>query len=305
MANAPNTSESLEVNSVLVATDLTEATDGALEHGIAIARHYRATLYVVHVVSPVGFNLAGPDAIELAANASERDIKELVYALVISGKLNGVEVQPIVLMGNIDEQIESFAHAHRVDLIVVGSHGRQGFARLFWGAIAQLISTCCCCPVLTVGPRSSGPWLGNPVDSGKPLLFATAFDKASAKALTYAVSLANDFERPLYVLYVMAPHRAHLLNDGRAPRNENEASALEHLYALIPPDEDRKSAATFLVESCAPSVGILRVAKRIHAVTIIMGAHRDSSSHLATRLPWHITNHVNREDLCPVLTVRG
>jgi len=305
VANASIPLTSLELKSILVATDLTESADKALEHGIAIARHYQATLYVVYVVSSLGFTLAGPDAVELAARASERDINSLVNALVDSGRLNGVEVRPIVLKGNVDEQMESFARAHRVDLIVVGTHGRCGMARLFFGSVAQLISKCCCCPVLTVGPHSPGPWLGNPADSGKPLLFATAFNKACAKAVPYAISLANDFERQLFVLHVIPPHRTHLLKKNCMAHGDHEASALAHLSALIPSGAERKCAATFLVESCDPADGILRAAKRIHATTIIMGAHRDSISDLSTRFPGSITNHVNREAMCPVLTVRG
>ena len=57
----------IELRSVLVATDLTESADKALEHGIAIARHYHATLDIVHIVSSLGFTLAGPDAVQLAA----------------------------------------------------------------------------------------------------------------------------------------------------------------------------------------------------------------------------------------------
>ena len=304
VTNTFNPIKSLQLKSILVATDLTESADRALEHGIAIARHYQAILYVVYVVSSLGFTLAGPDAVELAAEASERDINCLVNELVDSGRLNGVEVRPVVLKGNVDERMESFVRAHRVDLIVVSTHGRCGVARLLFGSVAQLISKCCCCPVLTVGPHSPGPWLGSRADSGRPLLFATAFEKASAKAVPYAISLANDFERQLFVLHVISPARPLLFKKSCMTHGDYEASALAHLKALLP-DADRKCSINFLVESCDPADGILRVAKRIHAVTIIMGAQRDSISDLTTRLPGSITNHVNREAMCPVLTVGG
>jgi nucleotide-binding universal stress UspA family protein len=305
VANALNPLKTLELKSILVATDFTEATDKALDHGIAIARHYRAVLYVVYVVSSIAFTIAGPDAVDLAATASERDINKLVNALVESGKLNGIEVRPIVLRGNVDEQMEAFARAQRVDLIVAGTHGRQGMARLYMGSVAELISKCCCSPVLTVGPHASGPWLDNPADSGKPLLFATAFNNASAKALPFAVSLAHDFERPLYVLHVIPPLHGHLLGHSREPQNDNHASAVAQFHALMNSRPDCGREATLLVESGDPSDGIIRMAKRVHAATIIMGAHRESFTDLAIRLPWSITNHVNREAKCPVLTVRG
>lgn len=305
MADASIPMKSLELKSILVATDLTESADRALEHGIAIARHYQATLYLVYVVSSLGFTLAGPDAVELAAEASERDMNSLVNRLVVSGTLNGVEVRPIVLKGNLDEQMESFARAHRVDLIVVGARGRCGIARLFFGSVAELISKCCRCPVLTVGPHSSGPWLDNPADSRKPLLLATAFNKASEKAFPYAISLANDFERPLFVMHVIPPPGTHLLKKNCMTHGDHKELALAHLNALISSDTDRKYTATLLVESCDPADGILHTAKRIHAATIVMGAHRDAIADLTTRLPGTITNHLNREAICPVLTVSG
>jgi nucleotide-binding universal stress UspA family protein len=305
MANALISSKPLDLKSVLVAIDFTEASDRALQHGIAIASHYHATLYVVYVVSSLGLTLNGQEVVELAAIASERDLNQLVKAMTASGKMNEVEVCPIVLKGTVDKEVESFARTHHVDLIVVSTHGRCGTAKLFFGSVAQQISKHCCSPVLTVGPHSPGPWLDNRADAGRPLLFATAFNKASTRALPYAISLANDFERPLFVLHVIQPHRMHLLEKNRIAPGDCEALALEHLNALIPSDADRKCAASFLVEFCDPAEGILRAAKRIHATTIIMGAHGDSVTDLSTRLSGTITNQVNRGAMCPVLTVRG
>lgn len=295
----------LELKSILVATDLTKSTDKALEHGMAIARHYCATLYIVHVVSSLAFTLVGPEAVEAATEASERDINGLVHQLADSGRLNGLDVQPVVLKGHVEEELESFALAHRVDLIIVSTHGRCGMARLLFGSVAQMISKRCCCPVLTVGPHSPGPWLHNPADSGMPLLFATAFNKACAKAAPYAVSLAGDFERQLFVLHVIPPNRTHLLKKDNMTCGDQEAPVLAHLNALIRSDANLKCTATPLVESCEPAEGILRAARRIHAVTIIMGVDRDLNSDLTTRLPGSITDQVHRDAMCPVLTVSG
>lgn len=297
-------SNPIALKSVLVATDLTESANHALEHGIAIARHYGSTLYVVYVVSALGFILAGPDAVQLAAEMTERDLDRHMNQLMVSGKLSGIEVRPIVLKGNIEEQMESFVRAHCVDLIVVGFRGRQGMAKLLFGSVAQLISKCCSCPVLTVGPHSSAPWLDNPADSEKPLLFATAFDKAFARAAPYAISMANDFERQLFVLHVMPPHHTYLLTKDRMAHDEKEASALAQLKALTHPGAALKRAANLLVEFCDPADGILRTASRIHAGVIIMGAHRDPLSDLTIRLPWPIAHRVSLEAKCPVLTVR-
>lgn len=296
--------ERLDPKTVLVATDLSGCADKALEHGVAIARHYGAKLFIVHVVSSLGFTIAGPEAVGLAAEATERDIEGLVAGLMSSGKLNGVDVEPFVLEGNIEEQIVTFTRRHKVDLVVVGTHGRQGIVRVCFGSIARLIAQCCNCAVLTVGPHSPGPWLGNAADAWRPLLFATAFDRSSAKALPYAVYLANEFDRKLYLLHVTPPHHMHLPGASRSTEEYAEA-AQSRLKSLLPAGTVLKDGAAFLVESCEPAFGILKAAAHIHAVTIVMGSHRNSFSALSSRLPWTIAGYVNREAMCPVLTVRG
>lgn len=294
----------VSLNSILVATDFTRASDRALQHGIAIARHYRSKLYVAYVVSSVAFTIAGPDAIQIAAEATERDLDNHLNQLRRSGTLHGVEVCPVVLQGNIDEAIESFASNHHVDLVVTGTHGRQGAERLLFGSFAEMISQSCSCPVLTVGPHSSAPWLDEPAVSEGPLLFATAFDNASAKAIPYAISMANDFERQLYVLHVMPPHQSFALSRNREAHQQKEAAALAHLKCLTHPGTALRHAAKALVEFCDPADGIIRTASRIHAAAIIMGAQHDAFCQLTARFPWHISQQVNREAQCPVLTVR-
>jgi len=41
----------IHLKSVLIATDFSEASDKALRHALAIARHYGAKLYLAHVIS--------------------------------------------------------------------------------------------------------------------------------------------------------------------------------------------------------------------------------------------------------------
>ena len=45
----------LDLKSVLVATDLSPTSVKPLHHALSIARHYKAKLYVTHVVSPVAY----------------------------------------------------------------------------------------------------------------------------------------------------------------------------------------------------------------------------------------------------------
>ena len=72
----------IHLKSVLIATDFSEASEKALRHALAIARHYGAKFYLVHVVSSLGFTLVGPDAVIAAIDAVRRDARQLEDDLI-------------------------------------------------------------------------------------------------------------------------------------------------------------------------------------------------------------------------------
>ena len=75
----------VEVRSVLLATDLSQASAKPLRHALAIARYFGAKFYLAHVVSSVGLTMAGPDAIDGAEQAVCRDAARLEDDLVRRG----------------------------------------------------------------------------------------------------------------------------------------------------------------------------------------------------------------------------
>src|SRR5215472_14128797 len=96
-ANAP--ALQLGLKSVLVASDFSEASSKPLRHAISIARHFHAKLYLEHVVSSLGFTIAGADTLEAAAAAARREVKQLEKRLVENGTLTGLSHEFIVREG--------------------------------------------------------------------------------------------------------------------------------------------------------------------------------------------------------------
>src|SRR5271165_6201942 len=93
------------VKSVLIATDFSEASQKALRHALAIARHFDAKFYLAHVVSHLGYTIAGPEASQLAAEKTARDTKQLEQELLDRGALAGLQYEFIVCEGNVWEQL--------------------------------------------------------------------------------------------------------------------------------------------------------------------------------------------------------
>lgn len=60
------------------------------------------------------------------------------------------DVERTVIKGIPHEEIVEFARENGVDLIVMGTHGRRGLDRVFFGDTASRVVRKAPCPVLTV-----------------------------------------------------------------------------------------------------------------------------------------------------------
>ena len=60
------------------------------------------------------------------------------------------DVEHVVLNGIPYEEISRFAEENKIDLIVIGTHGRTGLDRMLFGSTAEQVVRHAPCPVLTV-----------------------------------------------------------------------------------------------------------------------------------------------------------
>jgi nucleotide-binding universal stress UspA family protein len=57
-----------------------------------------------------------------------------------------------VELGNPAEKILAFAEKEKVDMIIMGAHGRSGLDKMIFGSVANKVVKSASCPVLTVRP---------------------------------------------------------------------------------------------------------------------------------------------------------
>ncbi|WP_221653787.1 universal stress protein [Actinotalea ferrariae] len=150
-AEAPRTPR---VRRIVVGVDGSAAAEVALERAIREAEAWGAELTAVAGV-PVGTG-AGilawlPSAID--HEAVLRDVAEGLDVVVdrAVAKHPGVEVRRHVLDGTGAALLTEFSTA--VDLVVVGSRGRGGFAGLLLGSTSQAVLHHAACPVMVVTRR--------------------------------------------------------------------------------------------------------------------------------------------------------
>ena len=141
---------------LLLATDLSEASSSATDHAFELAGRLGAALLVVSVIDPGSLLLPGGRFRARVDQVRERR-EEQAQALVERGRELGIEVSFLVWTGDPGDQIVSAAEAERVDMVLVGSHGRGPVGRLFLGSVSEHVVRNAPCPVLVVRPRESAP----------------------------------------------------------------------------------------------------------------------------------------------------
>ena len=127
--------------------------DLALQRGLELARLYNASLSLVHAVEYTLYLSSEYDSVVLPDNFMEIDQSIFDHAAShldqVAKNLNYPNIQHEVLWGRPQSTVLSYAAAQNVDLIVVGSHGRHGLARLL-GSTATGIAHNSKCDVIVV-----------------------------------------------------------------------------------------------------------------------------------------------------------
>ncbi|MBZ9560477.1 MULTISPECIES: universal stress protein [Modicisalibacter] len=121
---------SSEYHHVLVAVDLTKDSTRVLERAIPIARRNHAKLSIIHTLEPLGFAYGGDIPMDLTSIQDQLDDHAKQRLAEIADPHDVPREDQHVVVGMPDTEIHRFSKENDVDLIVVGSHGRHGFALL-------------------------------------------------------------------------------------------------------------------------------------------------------------------------------
>jgi nucleotide-binding universal stress UspA family protein len=142
---------------VVHATDFSPASGKAFTSALELARTDRASLTIVHVLTPVvpivGEGYILPDTYERIEASAHAAARKQLDRLVARAKKARVRATGVLLTGTPYEQIVRTLRSRRADLAVIGTHGRTGLARFLVGSVAARVVALSPCPVLTVRGR--------------------------------------------------------------------------------------------------------------------------------------------------------
>lgn len=141
---------------IVAATDLSDPSLPTLTAGSAAAARMKAPLTVVHAidVGPPSTLVAGAPFGILPMTYSAQAFAEVEAAakaaLTRALKNAGTDAEARVVSGDAATAIVQEAEARQARLVIVGTHGRTGFARIALGSVAEKVAHTAPCSVLVV-----------------------------------------------------------------------------------------------------------------------------------------------------------
>lgn len=143
----------------LVPVDFSDDSNHALEYAIALASRLHARLTLLHVIQSM--SLGGTDmgvALPYAyIQDLEAELRQSLEGYVKRATEAGLQAEASLLHGVPFQEILYAAKTQKVDLIVMGTHGRTGLRHVLLGSVAEKVVRLAPCPVLVARQPMDAP----------------------------------------------------------------------------------------------------------------------------------------------------
>jgi len=300
----------LNVSSILYPTDFSETAKQSLNHALFLAEQFEAELHMLHAVvlhedDPRAPERRFPEPSDILQHLFEIADSELAQIIEANQAKTFTLKEAKVKGFSAGQVILEYAAKHDIDLIVMGTHGRRGPARMFLGSVTEEVLRQAICPVLTLRSQEHPP-AGAAMEK---ILVPIDFSEHSQAALSYAreiaalygsqLQLLHAIEEPVYP-YFYAPAGgfsvAHRLDELRDKTNE----ALDKLLS-----ETKGSDVQYekFVVTGRPAIEITRFAKEQGSDMIVIATH--GLTGLERLLVGSTAEQVVRLADCPVFSVKS
>lgn len=262
---------------ILIAVDESSCSERAGRVGLALAKKLNAQVLVTHVLKapPTYWELAAP------SETLKHRAEEILAPWAELGRQMQLDLRTEPMHDDgIAEGIVYLANRSQCDLIVMGTHGREGLGRMLLGSVAERVSRLARTPVMLVrGDGQVEPSTGlferilAPVDgseAGRP-----AFEVADQLAVQLGAELQILHVVPPLPAPVVGPYGGHMPafnweDTLRAMEKQGEA-IVEHALKLA--KAPRVKTALLKAQTRREADVIVDFARDSRADLIVMGTH--------------------------------
>jgi len=287
------------VEKILLSTDGSEYSEGAIREAIKLAKKCSSKLTVLSVIDTnPEFDALAPQLME----KKEKEARQNLDAVQVRARQEGVDCDTIVHEGEepykyiVDEAIKS-----KSTMIVMGRRGRTGLKRLMMGSVTARVIGHAPCNVLVV-PKAAQLEFKN-------IVVATDGSKYSAAAASEALGLAKWNGSALTVISVvpselMTPSDIDFTITQRELIAEKEMHEAEKNAKVVKEAALKEGVAVkAFVLSGRPADAIIETAQEKNADLIVLGSHGRTG--VERLLMGSVAERVIVLASCPVLVVKG
>lgn len=225
---------------IMVPTDCSGFDREAIRVALRLAESAKAKVHLVRVSASAAFlgMAAGADGLALSAEALQQELDtELAELHEVAAECRTETVADVTTSlerGPIADALAGYARRHEVDLIVISTHGRTGFARLTMGSVTDSLIRATTIPVLVVKPPRS--YLNPRVGKAFKRIVVPLDGSALAEQIIPRIATLAEMEgSEVTLLYVLKPHNysQEQIQDPTLPWWEKDiASAQAYLFPI-------------------------------------------------------------------------
>lgn len=273
------------MKNILVPTDFSEEAENALKVAAQLAKKFGSEIFLTHILElPLN---------QLSSLSSQTELPEAMFFMRLAHQrfeevldkdyLEGVTVYEHVEYRKGFGNINDICKEEEIDMIVMGSHGADGFKEMFIGSNAEKVVRSSKVPVLVIKNNHDQFDVDN-------LVFASDFKNDSKETYAQASKIAEAFNAKLHLLMVITASNFLTTNEAEKRIREFIAGTSFENYSLnIYNDESIES-------------GILNFSKTVDADLIGISTHgRQGIAHFFNgSISEDLVNHANR----PVMTFK-
>ena len=284
---------------LLLATDGSEFSEGAIREAIKLAKRCGSTLAAMQVIETnPEFGATAPAALE----KMEQAVRKHLVAVQDRAKKEGAACEISVREGEDSyNEISDEAAKFKASMIVMGRRGRKGFKRLMMGSTTARVIGHAPCNVLVV-PRTAQVEFRN-------ILVATDGSKYSTAAASEAIGIAKRNNAELTVVAVvpaelLAPVDIDFVTVSRQKLADAEMEVAEKNAKAVKDAAAKEGvSAKAFVMTGKPADAIIETAKEQKSDLVVVGSHGRTG--LDRLLMGSAAERVIVLATCAVLVVKG
>lgn len=293
---------------IVVPLDGSAFSQQVLPLAVRLAERHGAEIELVHVFEALApYVVQGAPPIDpLLDTELRRDRqKYLQHMAARVGEITSVKIAARVLNGTeVVTTLTDHLTERGADLVVMATHGRGGFSRMWIGSVAMGVVRRSSVPVLLVRTSEWGP-PNVEAPELRRILVPLDGTPADEDAIESALAVAERTKPEFLLLHVREPV-TYFEGPGTAPlvEAEFEAAMSEYLNQVARRIESRGfSAMTHVMVDLSPSSAILQAAEAWNVELIVLETHARSGASLL--LHGNVTDKVIRGARVPVLVHHG